>query len=442
MKKLLTIIMTTLILFTASGSQAGTELTPTIITPGITYPGDEFGIIVDMADNVAIVGTLSENGKAFVFENENNVWTEKAVLTPSNGNMYLFGEHVAVSDNFAVVSGKYEGGYESVYIYQKAENGWADMNETQILSIYQPEYEEVYVTDLAIHSGTLVVCWQISVQGVNLNPVQIYNYKENQWILSKTIVLPEYRNFADIYEDRVIIGSHHSGALVYRKDANGKWEEEVRLFADDMESTEFFGRDVAITDGFAIVGDNGTSSAYIFEYDGINWIQKQKLTESDPYGEAAYYGLSLDITEKYALVGSLGYKENFDLLFCGAAFLYKRNENNIFEKVDKFLAPIPQYFGTFGRSVALSEDHMIIGHPEDHTSAPEGSAVIFNLYSLGDIDRDGDVDKCDLAILKTYLNHSASECPECDHDGDGMITIQDARKQVLQPCTYPNCECR
>jgi len=58
----------------------------------------------------------------------------------------------------------------------------------------------------------------------------------------------------------------------------------------------------------------------------------------------------------------------------------------------------------------------------------------------GNLDGDSDVDRGDLSILLSHRNQPASECPECDLDGDGVITVLDARKLILL-CTCPRCVC-
>ena len=48
----------------------------------------------------------------------------------------------------------------------------------------------------------------------------------------------------------------------------------------------------------------------------------------------------------------------------------------------------------------------------------------------GDIDGDGEINSDDVKIIKAYLNQPVTVCPECDIDGDGFITILDARKLI------------
>jgi hypothetical protein len=58
----------------------------------------------------------------------------------------------------------------------------------------------------------------------------------------------------------------------------------------------------------------------------------------------------------------------------------------------------------------------------------------------GDLNNDGNVDRDDVNWLMQYRNQSADVCPECDIDGDGIITVLDARKTVLL-FTCPNGVC-
>ncbi|MCP3876983.1 MAG: hypothetical protein GY701_01110, partial [Sulfitobacter sp.] len=56
----------------------------------------------------------------------------------------------------------------------------------------------------------------------------------------------------------------------------------------------------------------------------------------------------------------------------------------------------------------------------------------------GDIDGDGNVDRDDIRLLLTQRNQPANVCEACDIDGDGYITILDARGMVLL-CSWPRC---
>ena len=56
----------------------------------------------------------------------------------------------------------------------------------------------------------------------------------------------------------------------------------------------------------------------------------------------------------------------------------------------------------------------------------------------GDLDGDGDVDQNDISVILQYRNTSAENCPACDLDSDGIVTVLDMRKAVLL-CTRPRC---
>ena len=66
------------------------------------------------------------------------------------------------------------------------------------------------------------------------------------------------------------------------------------------------------------------------------------------------------------------------------------------------------------------------------TTLPAWSAVC-------DVDADGDVDRLDISLIFAARNQPAGPGDPRDFDGDGVITVLDARGCVLQ-CTLPRCE--
>ena len=65
---------------------------------------------------------------------------------------------------------------------------------------------------------------------------------------------------------------------------NSTWTEKQILLASDKANDDLFGISVGISGNYAIIGahgndDNGSisGSAYIFEYDGSTWIEKQNF---------------------------------------------------------------------------------------------------------------------------------------------------------------------
>jgi alkaline phosphatase len=51
---------------------------------------------------------------------------------------------------------------------------------------------------------------------------------------------------------------------------------------------------------------------------------------------------------------------------------------------------------------------------------------------LGDVDGNGAVDRNDVMAIRGYLRQAASSCPACDLDGDGVISVRDARLLSLE----------
>ena len=89
--------------------------------------------------------------------------------------------------------------------------------------------------------------------------------------------------------------------------------------------------------------------------------------------------------------------------------------------------------GTYGIDVAANTVWAVLDH--------DGSFAVVDLAGPeGDLNDDGIVDRADAGILRQHLRRSADACPACDIDGDGRITVRDARKLVTR-CTCGGCTC-
>ena len=79
---------------------------------------------------------------------------------------------------------------------------------------------------------------------------------------------------------RVDFDTDRSGsAYVYRFDGSN-WLQEQKLTASDATLGNQFGDSVSISGNTALIGahrdDQSTGSAYVFQFDGTSWNQQQK----------------------------------------------------------------------------------------------------------------------------------------------------------------------
>ena len=195
-----------------------------------------------------------------------------------------------------------------------------------------------------------------------------------------------------ISSDTIVIGvpfedapgtvqTNNTGAVyVFERNAGGTnaWGQTAKLAANDIQAHDHFGISVAI-DGDVIAvgayqeaggpGDPITTAgaAYIFERNagGANaWGQTAKLMASDPQ-TSDFFGGSVAVSKDVVVVGALGEDggDGDPLDAAGAAYIFERNAggNNSWGQMSKIMAGDAQAGDGFGRTVAVSEDTVIVG---------------------------------------------------------------------------------
>ncbi len=174
--------------------------------------------------------------------------------------------------------------------------------------------------------------------------------------------------------------------------------EDQKLMPNGVNSDDAFGNSIAVSGEYAIIGARGTNNlngaAYIYKNSNGDWIEEAKLIASDS-SEVSEFGISVDISGDYAIVGSFGNGDSVQN--CGCAYIYK-NEGGNWTEITKLTASDAEDSDLFGASVGISGNYAVIGAVwDDDNGSKSGSAYIFynDSGSWSEVDKilpgDGDV---------------------------------------------------
>ncbi|MFC3192620.1 Ig-like domain-containing protein [Marinicella sediminis] len=155
-----------------------------------------------------------------------------------------------------------------------------------------------------------------------------------------------------------------------------------KLFDPAGQAEDFFGQAIsvdgdrmAIGANQAIVEGDRTGAVYVFEFDGSNWQQMIRLTAAEP-GVNDGFGKSVSLEGDRLLVGAPAATDGLTGGI-GAFYVFEFDGTNWLE-MDKLHASDKASFDLFGNSVSLSGDRALIGaHRNDDAGTSSGSAYVF-----------------------------------------------------------------
>lgn len=433
---------------------------------------DEFGYSVSISGDRAVVGAWADDdngefaGSAYVFRYNGIEWVEEAKLLASDGAAGdRFGRCVSISGGVVVIGAdsRDDNGTESgaAYIFRFDGTNW--IQEDKLLA---PDGEESDFFGVSVVvSGDIAVIGALADDdnGYNSGSAYVFRYGNADW-LQEAKLLPsdgdveEYFGGAvSISGETVVVGANYDNdnglesgsAYVFRYDGMS-WSEEAKLLPGDGESKEYFGWSVSISGDIALVGakkddDNGfeAGSAYVFRYDGSEWVEETKLLCSDG-AEDDQFGFSVSICDDTAVVGAV--KDDDGGVDSGATYVFDYDGVNWKEEAE-ILAGDGAPQDHFGWSVSISGAAAIIGTPDDDDAGDKaGAAYVFRVPDSSDCNDNGIADQCDL-----YFGYSEDvndngipdEC-ECfsDINGDGVVNVVDLLVLLGDwPCNGEPGEC-
>lgn len=290
-----------------------------------------FGYSVAISGDYAVVGAYgvsSFQGKAYVFARLGNNWVQQAILTAPGGVAGdYFGISVAISGDNIVV-----GAY-----------GRDVARPLTFPAVTNTDQGAAYVF---VRSGTT---W--TQQATLTNSDGAAND-----LFGKSVAISGDYIMVGAADKTVGSNSYQGKAYIYARSGT-TWTQQANLSAGDGAAGDYFGRSVALTADYAIVGASqktvGTNQgkAYIYTRSGTNWTLQAGLTPSDG-GSYTRFGLSVAIQGDYAVVGAptVGSK----------VYPYARSGTSWVALTP--LAPSSLVAGeALGASVALSGDYLLVG---------------------------------------------------------------------------------
>jgi hypothetical protein len=165
-----------------------------------------------------------------------------------------------------------------------------------------------------------------------------------------------------------------SGAVyIYRLQPDGQWAEVQKLISPNRESLGYFGFYVAIEEEHVLIGafnedHSGAGNAgrvYAYHLNGAGlWVLDDALMISNP-GNNDYFGRNLAMAGGYALIGTNNDDtdaagENF-MEDAGAAYLFKRQPDHTWQQIRKLVAFDREVGDNFGKYVDMDRLGLVIG---------------------------------------------------------------------------------
>jgi len=194
-----------------------------------------------------------------------------------------------------------------------------------------------------------------------------------------------YGNFAIIgasRHDGSVIGSQCGAVYFYQKTQN-TWAQSQKITSIVNNQRVWFGWSVSISEKIAIVGsrydkDKGDDSgaAYIFEYEeeSNKWIFVKKIYASDTE-ESDNFGYAVSVSDNnFILISAIGSKENG--IYSGAVYFFEKKGDQ-WQETQKISAFDGKQYDMFGISVSTSNSSAIVGSYQSDDCAGESSGSAY-----------------------------------------------------------------
>jgi hypothetical protein len=378
------------------------DLETRLETQGLaSYAG--YGTHVAVCGDRVVVGAAGavvqgvRSGAAYVFVQENGVWTMEAELRPADPvNDSRFGYAVDLSGDTIVVGaygdaqyGMYAG---AAYVFVRDPSGWiqqAKLTASDAHSWLQ------FGDPVAIDGDRLVVgAFADSVSANYSGAAYVFLRQAGQWQQETKLKagVPRanaYFGFALAIQGNAIgVGAPFSnlGANPYVGSAyvfeliDGLWTQTAELWADNPASYQMLGWSVALDTNTLVAGAPmssvvvaGSGVAYLFHGDGTGWSQTATLAADDATS-GDWFGYSVAIQNDVLAVGA-----SQDKTFgnqSGSVYLFSRDSAGWSQTMELSASDISPG-DRFGYGIGFDGSALVVGAPYKAVDGAPGAGAAY-----------------------------------------------------------------
>ena len=339
--------------------------------------------------NTLLVSALNANankGAVYVFERQNSIWTESAILKASDGaEGDQFGFVVAIDNNTIVIGADQhdEGGLNAgaVYVFTKTNDVW-----TEDLKLLPADIAlaDRFGAAVALEDDLLVVgSIEDDDLGINSGSAYIFKHQDGLWQETGKLVANDgdkSDNFGAsvlIYNNTIFVGAvlddtvaRDTGSVYSFSQQDGTWMQDSFLVPEGQKLGDKLGRTLSAAEDVLVLGaefsirnnnkpDVTSGAAHVYrKQDGI-WQEEAKLISSDnAFGDRMGWSVATD--GSYLVVGTPG--DSDEGHYVGAAYLfYFDDSTREWQEIAKYSASDSSSVKGLGISSLISDKQVFIG---------------------------------------------------------------------------------
>ncbi|MGB6381045.1 MAG: PKD domain-containing protein [Syntrophobacteria bacterium] len=352
---------------------------------------DQFGYSVDISGNTAVVGApFADSAYVFQYDESTSAWSEDPVVeltAPVPAGPGQFGWSVAIDGDTAVVGALDLRSYiGSAYVFTRSGGTW---DEGHQLIAGAGIGASVAISGDTLVVGALIPATSAYV----FRYVYDDSMGTWDWIQEEELKAPAGASFAPFFGwsvaidgDTAVVGAPFAGAAYVYSRSGDTWNEgsELTTGAWVGSSVDVSGDTVVVAapsyTSFPLHPPSGPGSVSLFSRSGDTWNAAGILNS-----EASGFGASVGISGKMLVVGAP--QDNDGGKISGSAYMFKYDGTNwvadsALPKLSPSVAPPADDSDQFGRDVAIDASTVVAGAIfGDGPVVDSGSASVFILAS-------------------------------------------------------------